>query len=266
MKKFFSSTLLIFSLVVTLSMQMCSISFAYASNNNSKILVYDSKANDILKENFSKEELRKLEAERKEQDRIEAENGFIKRTTEVIISQPEAKNYIMKSRSNNKVSIGDSIYYVNVIDTYTGKEEILNKSSKGMAYWLDVTWNLTIGKTKHLWKACTVLGLNPSNFLSDYEPGDKLSSNKTKVVARRCYKKYNPTMKKDMWYLETRSETIKNYVDLYTFDKNHKSVRKSKTDTKTFYSYHYSDTNWIKNYVNNACLHNQQVYYTDQIK
>lgn len=269
MKKKFLS-IIVTTLIATISIQSLQPVIAYALDNNSSIIkITDKNYSDIeyiLEKNFSDEELERLEGERAEQDEIESKNGFTERKTEIIVSKD---NNIFESniQTLNNVNIGDSIYYVEVVDTYTGKEEILNNSSKGMAYWVDVAWNLAIGSTtKYVWKATTILGINPSNFLSTYKPGDKLASTKTKVVRRRCYKKYNPILKYDVWYLETRSETIKNYVDLYTFNKNNESYRNSKTDTKTFYSENYSNTTWIKNYVNSACANNLQVHYTDKIK
>lgn len=261
MKKIFLSITLIFFLTITTS----SISFAHYNNQSQKLSINDSQANYILEKNFSKAELMILEAERKEQDKIEAENGFTNRTTNVIVSKPQ-KNY--GTYSNNKIGIGDSIYYVTVVDTYTGREEVLNELDKrfGLAHWLDVSWNVAIGtQTKYFWIAATVIGVNPSDFSSNYKRGEKLSSTKTKVVSRRCYKKYNPTRRMDVWYLETQNVTIKNYVDLYAFDKNNNSIRKSNTDTKTFYSEHYFDTNWIKDYVNRACKLDLFVK-TDKIK
>lgn len=263
-------SIIIITFITTISVQSLQPLIAYASDNkNSTIEINnysDPNTENILEQNFSDEELKILETERNNQDKIEAKNGFTERTTDIIVSKDNnISTSDIQARSN--VYIGDSIYYVDVVDTYTSKEEILNKSTKGMSYWLDVTWNLAIGSTtKYLWKATTILGLNPSNFLSTYKSGDKLSSTRTKVVKRRCYKKYNSILKYDVWYLETRSETIKNYVDLYTFDKSNNSIRKSNTDTKTFYSKNYSNTTWIKNYVNNACATNLQVHYTDNIE
>lgn len=213
----------------------------------------------MLKESFSDEELNRLNQERQEQDKIEFENGFTRVKTEVVSSSIKSNNYNYGLRAANKNYIGDSIYYVDVIDTYTGSEEILNDSSKGMAFFLDVSWNYFVSKQAgDFWKAASILGVAPSDFLSKYKRGDKLSSTKTKVIARRCYKKYNKIMKGDMWYLETRRVTIKNYVDLYTFDRRNKSVRRSSTGTKTFYSQNYYNTSWIKSYVNRACSLNLQ--------
>ncbi|MFL8801477.1 MULTISPECIES: hypothetical protein [unclassified Clostridioides] len=192
---------------------------------------------------FSGDDIDKFIEQTKIQEEKEAIDGFTR--TETILVEPKIKGR------------ADGIECTTVVDNYTGKEEILNKKSNGMAHWVDVIFNLTIGvKTKYAWKAATFLGISPSTFQSKYINGDKLSSTISKVKSRRCYKKYNPVRKSKEWYLETSKLDLKNYVDLYTLDKNNKSVRKSKTDSKTYYTEHYSDTTWINNYVNNACKQN----------
>lgn len=104
--------LLIFAIVVS-CFSMTSISCVNASENEN-IMIYNlEKADDILKEYFSKKDLQELEAERKEQDRIEAVNGFVKRTTEVVISKPMIESY---SKIGGEVLAGGSIYYVNVMN------------------------------------------------------------------------------------------------------------------------------------------------------
>lgn len=120
-----------------------------------------------------------------------------------------------------------------------------------MSKWVDIVWSLSLGKlTKYSWVATDVLNINPSRLQSNYVKGDKLASTKAKTVRRRCYKKYDPISKRDMWYLETRKETIKNYVQLFTFDKNKNSILKNGTDTKHFYSKNYSNSKWIEKTVN----------------
>ncbi|WP_300379831.1 hypothetical protein [Clostridium sp.] len=204
-----------------------------------------------VEEVFSESQIKSLLQDTLNQDEDESANGLTRIAS--IVVKP-----IIKEK-------GLSYSWVDIVDTYTGKEEILNSSSRGMAYWLDVTWNLVIGNTtKYFWQASTILGLNPSNFMSNYKSGDKLSSTKTKVITRRIYKKYHPVMNLEMFYVETKKQVVKNYVDLYTFDKYNNSVRVSQTDTQTFYTEHYFDPTWITDKVNSAWQANLQVQYYDQ--
>lgn len=236
--------------------------------NYNEITLSNDKINDILEEAgidrnkvnivsledaFSSEDANKFIEQTKMQEDQEANEGLIR--TESIIVEPKSS-----SRANG-------IECTTVVDNYTGKEQILNKSSYGMSHWMAVTFDIAIGLTKkRYWVPSTLMGLSASLFNSKYISGDKLASTVSKVKSRRCYKKYNSVRKGMEWYLETSKLDMKNYVDLYTMDKNNKSVRKSKTDSQTYYTEHYSDTTWINNYVNNACKQNLSGPKIDEIK
>lgn len=156
-------------------------------------------------------------------------------------------------------------YYVNVKDTYTSDPVVLNDSSAGMWYWLDVAWNVYVGvKTKYAWIAATVLGIEPSAFSSTYRSGDTLTNTTTKVYNRKCYYMYNNHSEHDVLYYETYKLVITEYVDLYTSTGDGNPYRESGEETFTFYTEHYDDTAWIKEYVTNAC-NNGLLFQRDEI-
>lgn len=122
-----------------------------------------------------------------------------------------------------------------------------------MSHWLDVSFNLLIGtKTKYLWKATTILGLNPSSFYTSYQSGDSLKSTYQKVYTYTYYRKLDPSLNEQMNYYKTTKLALTNYVDLYT-TLNGSAYRKSDSETKYFYTEHYSDTNYIIDLVNLKC-------------
>lgn len=151
-------------------------------------------------------------------------------------------------------TLSNDPYYVTVIDTYTSDPVVLNDTSKGMRYWLDVAWNVYIGTTtKYSWIAATILGVEPSAFYTSYREGDTLTNTTAKTYYRRCYKMHNEILEIDDWYYETRKLVVKEYVDLYTFTTDGNSYRDSDSKDYTFYTEHYFNTDWIDEYVRYAC-------------
>lgn len=255
---------------INISFMICillvtSFSSSYALSGGNENSLSKNISSNELSDIFSSKELDKLNQESYKQDLEQKNNGFTKTSTEIKVENNNTSKlspFLMSKSSSN-----DAITCVTLTDNYTGKEKILNDKSSGMAHFLDVTWNITIGaQTKKFWVASTILNLNPSNFFTTYMTGDKLSSTESKVIERKCYKKYNSIQKTSVWYVETRKVTIKNYVDLYTIDKNKKSIRKSGTDTVQATSEHYSNSAWINNKVNDMCKNNLYGPYLDAVK
>lgn len=156
--------------------------------------------------------------------------------------------------SVNGVSASNDPYYVEVQDYFTSEPKTLNDSSRGMRYWLDVVWNVYIGATtKYTWVAATVLGVEPSAFMSTWQAGDRLVNTTTNVYHRRCYKMYNEMMDMDVWYYETRKLVATEYVDCYTVDSAGNPFREEDSESFTEYTEHYFQAAWIDNYVRQAC-------------
>ena len=264
MKKKFLALLLVFT-------NLGQIVPAYANNNleisnNVTILnlvgdnpsdIFNSKNILLLKDYMSIEDIKKLEEETYKINELEALNGGKNVKTEIIVKAP-----LNRFSSNG-------IKEVNVKNHYVYEEEILNKPNDNITKLLDIAWNFYVGtKTSYVWQAISVLGISPStiNDLVPYKTEEKLTSNKTKVISRNCYSKYNNIQNRDVWYLETREETIQNYVDLYAYNKRtNRYERYSGEDEETFYSENYFNKNYIIDYVNNANKNNLLYVKFDKI-
>ena len=75
---------------------------------------------------------------------------------------------------------------------------------------------------------------------------------------------YNDHSDHDVLYYETYKLVITEYVDLYTSTNDGTPYRDSGSETYTFYTEHYNDTAWIRDYVINAC-NNGLLFQRDQI-
>ncbi len=207
---------------------------------------------------FSNEDLKKIEsAEAKDET-----DGF-KKVEEIIFEVKQPKSVYSKSASSHP----DGIKRIDKVRLYVDGPVTLNKNNHGMKYWLDVSWNLIIGTyTQKAWKAATILGLNPSNFLPTADPGDKLTRTYQKVYRDYYYTKYNPLQHKDNLYVRTSALELTTYLDLYTVDKNNKAVRCSEHSENKYYTQYYGNGTWIYNEVNRRCNSNIQVCYLDTFK
>ena len=65
---------------------------------------------------------------------------------------------------------------------------------------------------------------------------------------------YNEIMDMDVWYYETQQLHVTVYEDLYTVDANNYPFREEESETRTFYTEHYFDDEWIDQYVRYACM------------
>ena len=238
----------------------------YQENNND-ILVHLVEENtlstfsdenvQLLSNYMSYEDIKKLEQDSYEMDKIEAKNGGVNIKTEIIIEK--------ESRSLSSNGIKKSI----VRNEYAYPEKILNKKDDNIIKLLDMFWNYYVGtKTSYTWQAISILGLSPSTVKSFLPNGQsqKLSSTMTKIVERNCYSKYNKTQNRDVWYYETRKEIIQNFVDLYVCNKNsNRYERYSQMDDAAFTSNNFYNESYIINYVNNACANNSLIVGYDKI-
>lgn len=201
---------------------------------------------DSLEAYFSKEDAKTLIEETNKMIVEQAEKGFKYIGSTISVSE--------RPYSVNGTSTSNDPYYVEVQDHYTSKPKTINDSSHGMKYWLDVAWNVYLGATtKYTWVAATILGVEPSAFMSSWQKGDRLVNTTTNVYHRRCYKMYNEVQDRDEWYYETKKLVATEYVDCYTVDAAGNPYRDEKSQTFTRYTEHYFQSDWIDNYVRQAC-------------
>jgi hypothetical protein len=141
--------------------------------------------------------------------------------------------------------------------------ELAGTNSAGMAYLLDVVWNIWIGsKSKFAWKAATVLGLTPSNFMPNYTMGDSLRATESYVYNDKVYCFFDSNL--NYWPLVRVSQlNLTVYNDLYTHDKYGTPIRSSNITTGTFYTYHYNNSTWINNECGANRLYNGSVVTYD---
>ncbi len=195
---------------------------------------------------FSAEDAERLVEETNEMIREQKTKGY--KYVGSTISVSEMPNGVYGASASNDP------YYVEVQDYYTSEPKTINDSTRGMRYWLDVAWNVYIGKTtKYVWVAATILGVEPSAFMSTWQAGDRLVNATTNVYHRRCYKMYNEVMDMDVWYYETKKLIATEYVDCYTVDSEGRPYRASDDESFIRYTEHYSQEDWIDNYVRKAC-------------
>ena len=146
-------------------------------------------------------------------------------------------------------------YYVTVTDTFTSETDIVNDEGFSIREALVRAGNIILGlQSKWIWIPAAILGVDASDFHSDYRSGDQLKETVQKVYNRRCYKMYNEILDMDDWYYETQQLHVKVYEDLYTVDANNFPVREEDYESRTFYTEHYFDDEWIDQYVRYACM------------
>lgn len=141
------------------------------------------------------------------------------------------------------------------IRTYTTETKVLNKQ-KGLAAVLDIAWNLTIGsKTKYVWKACTILGVNPSNFMTTKYNGDLLTQTYQYKYEDYWYYGISNMDGKSYPGFITSHLTLTNSVSCYGFTKSKKAFQRHKSVTKHYYTKNYNNPTYIKQRVK------EQVYF-----
>lgn len=186
---------------------------------------------------FSEEDAELIVSETNEMIKEQTAKGF--KYVGSTISVSETPNSVYGASASNNP------YYVEVKDYYTSDPVTVNNSSHGMRYWLDVAWNVYIGATtKYTWVAATILGVEPSAFMSTWQQGDRLVNTTTNVYHRRCYKMYNEVMDMDVWYYETKKLIATEYLDCYTIDAKGNPYRDENSQDFTRYTEHYFQSSW----------------------
>lgn len=146
-------------------------------------------------------------------------------------------------------------YYVTVTDTFTSETDIVQDEGFSLREGLERVGNVILGlQSKWIWIPAAILGIDASDVLGGYREGDQLKETVQKVYNRRCYKMYNEIMDMDVWYYETQQLHVTVYEDLYTVDANNYPFREEESETRTFYTEHYFDDEWIDQYVRYACM------------
>ncbi|WP_337575296.1 hypothetical protein [Fournierella sp.] len=242
------------SLLLTVTLSFLFIIPAHAAEPSSKLVdLSDPASKEILDEFFVEEDLNTFIEDSKE---LIEEN-----TSDGLLYTGSTISFVPATRA-----AGSDISVVKVSDHFVQKTPtILNDSSHGMSYWLDVVWNIVIGtKTKHAWKAATVLGVEPSMFDSKWHEGDLLQNTTAKDIDRYFYKMYNSIQNEERAYYQTEESFYTEYVDVYTVDLNGKSFRASGDYRHSYRTEHFNDEDWIHNYVRNACRLNILVCEIDK--
>ncbi len=119
-----------------------------------------------------------------------------------------------------------------------------NTSRYGLKHWVDVVWNIAIGtKTRHFWKAATIVGLNPSMFAAKYKKGDYLAEATQQV----WYDKYIQVRPGKTWHPVVKAEkcTSTVFVHLRGSDGKGNPVNEYNSDTKVFYAPNYNDGEFL---------------------
>lgn len=200
-------------------------------------------------EAFSEQELIDLVPETKRQREEMAAQGYEYVGSTVLVSTEKLDSRGLDSGITEK----------EIVEHYTKPTENLNDRSAGMYHWLDVAWSVAIGQWEYGWVASDVLGLKPSMFKPEWQKGESLTRTEQKTLHRYCYSKYSPVINAVRWYAETQSADVDIYVDLYTWDRNNNTVRKTGIWSKSVKSDHYKDYTWINNTVNTGAIHNMAV-------
>ena len=236
--------------IITLTLVFCmvlstSINVNAQSNENDlpeNITIVNK--NDVLTSEM-KQDLAKEEQEL-------AKEGLHKTSEVYYIENKDLQILSLDSVMSLKTSTNHIAKVVQSVRTYTSETEELSKSKYGMAHWLDVAWNLAIGsKTKYVWKAATILGINPSNFLSKYHRGEALKRTYQRTYRDILY--YGKNSRNEVHPCIRVSKLIlTTYVDLYTSTKTGSAYRKSSSSKKSYYTEHYGDMSFISE----QCLDN----------
>lgn len=206
---------------------------------------------------FSDDELDKME---EEDQKLEAK-GLVK-DSEVFYIKSNDSSFNLNPKANVAAVGGyDTIIYNT--RSYTSVSEKADGVT-GMATLLDITFNIWIGSvTKVAWKATTLLGLNPSSFMTSYYTGDLLTETNQFIYNDKYYCMYDKD--KQYWPLvRTTQLNLATYVDLYTRTSAGTPYRDSEVLYSTKYTSHYNDTSWILSEVAVNKLYNGMVVTYDK--